>query len=213
VIALVVPVYKNFAGFANLMSAVDHEIYPIIIPNWGDNIGVSRGWNAGLKKALDIGADVTIISNDDAAPFAGTFQKLADNVGSFDLLSATNYKDSSEIHDGPEFDGHPDFSMFAVSTNDFVEKFGFFDENFSPAYFEDNDMARRILVAGGSYARMLSAGMFHEGSVTQNMDGPVVTSEMFERNRAYYTRKWGGWPMSETYTHPFNDPNKTIKDW
>jgi GT2 family glycosyltransferase len=212
VIALVVPVMKNFRGFTELMASIDEEVYPIIIPNWNDNIGVSRGWNAGLKRALKIGAEVTVISNDDVTVFAGTIEKLADNVGQFDLLSATNYRDCMEVS-GPEFDGHPDFSLFAVNTAEFIEKFGFFDENFSPAYFEDNDMARRILVGGGQYARMIQAGMFHEGSVTQNMDGPVVTSEMFEKNRAYYVKKWGGWPMSERYTHPFNDPDKTIKDW
>lgn len=211
-IALVVPVYKNFAGFANLMANIDEEVFPIIIPNWSDNIGVSRGWNAGLSRALEVGADVTIISNDDAYPYQGTVRKLVDNIDRFDLISATNYRDVPES-DEDSFDNHPDFSMFAVSTEQFVHKFGFFDENFSPAYFEDNDMARRILISGGSYGRMLNAGMHHVGSVTQNMDAPVVTSEMFEENRRYYIQKWGGNPLQEKYSHPFNDENRTIKDW
>lgn len=209
-IALVVPVYKNFAGFANLMASVDQEVVPVIIPNWENNIGVSKGWNAGLLRALNHGADITIISNDDVSLHPGTIRKLSQNIDRFDIISGTNRRDIAEV-DG--FDEHPDFSLFAVKTRSFVNKFGFFDENFSPAYFEDNDMARRVLVSGGSYGRMLNAGMYHVGSVTQNMDGPVVTSSMFETNRDYYIRKWGGQPMEEKFTYPFNDESKTIKDW
>lgn len=209
-IALIVPVYKNFAGFANLMRSVDHEIIPIIIPNWECNTGVSKGWNAGLKLARIYDAEISIIANDDVSFHAGTIRKLSENIDRFDIISGTNRRDESSV-DG--FDNHPDFSLFAVKTEQFIERFGFFDENFSPAYFEDNDMARRVLVSGGSYGRMLNAGMFHVGSVTQNMDGPVVTSPMFEANRQYYIRKWGGQPLQEKFTHPFNDESKTIKDW
>lgn len=212
-IALVVPVYKNFQGFAKLMASIDVEVFPVIVSNWEDNLGVSKAWNIGLRKALEVGAEVTIISNDDVFLYPGTLQKIVDNVGKFDILSAANYRDVSEVIDGPKFDEHPDFSFFAVNTKQFVDRFGFFDENFSPAYFEDNDMARRVYVFGGCYGRMLDAGMYHVGSVTQNMDGPVVTSEMFEANRRYYIQKWGGNPLQETYSRPFNDENRTIKDW
>lgn len=212
-IALVVPVYKNFQGFARLMESIDEEVLPIIVNNWDENRGVSKGWNIGLKIALGAGADITMISNDDVFVYPDSIRKIADNVDKFDVLSAANYRDVSEVVTGPQFDGHPDFSFFAVKTHDFIDKFGYFDENFSPAYFEDNDMARRILVSGGSYGRLLNAGMYHVGSVTQNMDAPVVTSEMFEANRRYYIQKWGGNPLQEKYSHPFNDENRTIKDW
>lgn len=209
-ISFIVPVMKNFRGFTELMESVDEEVRPIVIPNWVDNIGVSKGWNDGLRLAIDMGSEYAVVSNDDVILQRGTIHKIVMGLNDFDLVSAMNTRDGV-TYEG--YDEHPDFSCFAVKPEQFVEKFGWFDENFSPAYFEDNDMARRIIVAGGTYRRDLSAGMFHRGSITQNMDGPVVTSPMFERNRYYYVRKWGGWPGSETFTSPFNDDSKTIKDW
>lgn len=208
-ISVIVPVLKNFAGFAELMSSIDTEVYPIIIPNWNDNIGVSKGWNAGLKRSIEVECDHAIILNDDVILRPGTIEKIAYDSKA-DLVSATNLRDD-EVHNG--YDSHPDFSCFAVRPAEFVERFGWFDENFSPAYFEDNDMARRMIISGGVYTRDLSAGMMHKGSVTQNMDGPVVTSQMFERNREYYIRKWGGQPGKERFTSPFNDVSRDIKDW
>jgi GT2 family glycosyltransferase len=202
-IALVVPVMRNFLGFSKLMNSVDEEILPVIIPNWQENIGVSGGWNVGLQIAKENGAETTIISNDDVTFLPGTIKKLVAGIETCDLLSATNYKHSNEQLTG--FDEHPDFSCFIVKTLDFIDKFGWFDENFRPAYFEDNDMAYRIKLLGGRYARDLGAGMIHEGSVTQNMDGnPVVTSPMFEKNRAYYVKKWGGQPGEEKFLNAFN---------
>lgn len=209
-IAFIVPVMKNFHGFAELVESIDEEVRPIIIPNWNDNIGVSRGWNDGLSKAIDLGADYAVVSNDDVILERGTIRKMVMGLNDFDLVSAINTRD---VATAEGYDENPDFSCFAVKPKEFVDRFGWFDENFSPAYFEDNDMARRIFVAGGSYRRDLSAGMLHRGSVTQNMDGPVVTSPMFERNRAYYVKKWGGWPGSEVFTSPFNDESNSVKDW
>jgi len=211
VIALIVPVLKNFAGFAELAASIDREVKLVVVPNWTDNIGVSAGWNYGLRKAID--ADVAVISNDDVVFQPGMLTMLAQSMHVADVVSAVNIRDGGLPDTVFDFDEHPDFSCFAVKPKDFTDRFGWFDENFSPAYFEDNDMARRVKVGGGSYARNLRAGMLHKGSVTQNMDGPVVTSAMFEENRAYYVRKWGGQPMQETFTHPFNDESNSIKDW
>jgi GT2 family glycosyltransferase len=209
VIALIVPVLKNFAGFAELIHSVNREVLPIIIPNWGNNIGVSRGWNQGLYDAIDKEADYAVISNDDVVLRPGTVDKMVIGLNDFDLVSAVN-SDNESVYG---YDEHPDFSCFAVKPKEFIEKFGWFDENFSPAYFEDNDMARRMIVSGGTYRRDLNATMIHRGSVTQNMDSPIVTSDMFEENRAYYIKKWGGQPGSELYSSPFNDASRTIKDW
>jgi hypothetical protein len=42
VIALVVPVLKRFDLFTRLMASVDTEVYPVIVPNYEDNIGVEQ---------------------------------------------------------------------------------------------------------------------------------------------------------------------------
>lgn len=204
-LGMVVPVYKNFEGFASLMLSVDEPVLPIVIPNWQGNRGVSWGWNKGIVQAIEADCTHLLISNDDVALEPGTISKLLsaidlghDLVTPFDM---NKFPLTPEAH----YPETPDFACFLVKPKEFVEKFGYFDVMFSPAYFEDNDMAYRIKLAGGSAVSVSNAGMRHIGSVTQFWGGEqIVDSVMFERNRNYYAQKWGGWPGSEIYTQPFN---------
>lgn len=204
-IGLVVPVYKNFEGFADLMRTVDTPVVPIVIDNWRSNLGVSKSWNEGIRQAIGLGCDLTLICNDDILFYEGTIAKLRSAVWNcgFDLVTPVNVRDQA-LTNNLAMNEHPDFSCFMIQPESFTGKFGWFDENFTPAYFEDNDMAYRIKLAGGTYAARTDAGHFHQGSVTQNWGGQqVVTSTMFEANRQYYVRKWGGGPHNELYTIPF----------
>lgn len=213
-VALIVPVLVNFEGLTRLMASVDREVVPIVIPNYENNIGVSGGWNQGLERAYKANCHKAIVSNDDIVFEPGSIQTLLDSLGpGIDLMSMVNTRDYPERGSGSVHD--VDYSCFAVRPYDFLDKFGRFDEHFKPAYFEDNDMYYRIEVAGGMQRKNLNARMFHSGSVTQNWGGkPFVDSIQFEKNRAYYNTKWGGWPGNEKYTAPFNGiTGKTYKDW
>lgn len=206
-IALIVPVYKNFEGFTRLMASVDTEVTPVIIPNYDGNIGVSAGWNAGIRRAHEAGCDLSLICNDDVVLNPGTINRLRGYMYTRDLVTAVNLRD---YNSGFGLEDHPDFSCFMGWTEDYLPtgRFGEFDEAFTPAYFEDNDMAYRIKLAGGTMACAMSAGMYHAGSVTQNWGGQqVVTSPMFQQNQAYYVEKWGGTPGNELFTEPFGGTN------
>lgn len=207
VLGIAVPVMKNFKGFTELIASVDEAFIPIVVQNWSNNIGVSAGWNFGLRTAIAENIDYLLIPNDDVILHPATLYKLMGELQ--DKIFITGSAGSSV----EAYDEHPDFACFMVQPHKFVERYGWFDENFSPAYFEDNDMAYRIKLAGDKYIRRLDATFTHAGSVTQNMDGPVVSSAMFERNRAYYRTKWGADPLAEIYTHPFNDESKHPNDW
>jgi GT2 family glycosyltransferase len=99
---------------------------------------------------------------------------------------------------------HPNFAAFMLG-HACWESVGPFDEGFFPAYFEDNDYHRRIQLAGLRAVVHPPAMFYHFGSQTQNesVARPVVTSEMFERNRDRYVRKWGGLPGAERLAAPF----------
>lgn len=214
-IGLVVPVYVNFQGFAELMASVNQSVIPIVIPNWRENAGVSKGWNRGIHRAMTKRCDICFVINDDVVLETLTMGQMIHGIlDGHDLVTGYNTRD--ERHDGlgDKYLDTPDYSCFAIRPLPFIAKFGGFDENFSPAYFEDNDMAYRMKLSGGSGVKMLTAPFYHKGSVTQNWEGGlVVTHEMFRKNRAYYEQKWGGPPGEERFTNPFNDPNKTLKDW
>lgn len=212
-VVLAAPVLSNFKGFTELIASVDISVRPYVHPNWIENEGVSKGWNA----AIDFGqtADVVVICNDDIVFEPGCLSRLVDAVmgHQYDLVTAINTRDFSVHESAVGHEDEPDFSCFAIDPVIFLSKFGYFDEKFSPAYFEDNDMAYRIKQANGNYVKLLDARMHHAGSVTQNMGGnQVVTSPMFEQNRAYYISKWGGQPGEEKWSTPFNQ-HGSIKDW
>lgn len=212
-IGMVVPIYKNFPGFAELMQTVDHPVYPVIIDNWNINRGVARAWNLGLEVCLSRGISQALVVNDDILFREGTIDKLISDLESMTFTSALNDRDFVPT-ETREYEEQPEFSCFAVNVNDFVQTVGFFDEKIYPAYFEDNDMHYRMKLAGTPALRRKDAPVFHRGSVTQNWDGGmVVSSPQFEKNRLYYRTKWGGVPGEEKYTTPYGSPELTLKDW
>lgn len=217
-IGLCVPVLTNFEGFARLMQSVDMPVRPYVIPNWENNLGVSGGWNSGIRQAIGNYMDYLFVINDDIVMQSNSMRHMLWGMYNHDLITAFNTRDENYdypgLNDPARHIDSPDYSCFVIRPLEFTSRFGYFDENFAPAYFEDNDMAYRIKLAGGSDVKCTAAPMFHAGSVTQNWNGNlVVTHEMFRKNRAYYEQKWGGAPGEEKFSTPFNDPDLTIKDW
>jgi GT2 family glycosyltransferase len=213
-VMLAVPVMYNFKGFTELMHSVDISVRPFVIPNWEENIGVSKAWNNALDESHRSDAEVLIISNDDVVFEPGCLEKLvaAITVDDWDLATAVNTRDFPRYEDCAM--DEPDYACFAVDPIIFRSKYGYFDENFTPAYFEDNDMAYRISRSGGKQIKLPLARMYHKGSQTQFWNGErVVSHEMFRRNEGYYMAKWGGMPGKETYEVPFNDRTKQLNDW
>lgn len=115
-----------------------------------------------------------------------------------------------EIHDYGKVDagprGGPDFSCFLIS-KDCHDQFRF-DEHFIPAYCEDLDYHRRLMLAGEGqkifsvnlpylhYAAATRKGMSDQGRA--DLDRAIGLG-----SRVYYEKKWGGPVNQETYRAPF----------
>lgn len=203
---LIVPVMKNFKGFAQLMNSVDTAVVPIIINNWDNNIGVGPAWNRGIRLAHERDCENVVIVNDDVVMTPGLINDMVSCLtDEFVLVSPQNVTGVCHPHG-------LNFWCFAISST-FVDRFGYFDENFAPAYYEDDDMAYRIKLGGGKI-RTLDTFVYHQVQGTQDLDDePVVERGIWDRNLEYFTRKWGGPPNQERFKTPFRDPRKTIKDW
>lgn len=214
-IAIGVPTLNNFRGLAELFASLWGEEYtPLVVSNWVDNIGVSRAWNEILRTAILHNYDLVLIVNDDVVFRPSSFKSL---VASWDdrpqdAIMVTGCTDP-EVDMG--FAPAPDYSCFMVDPLNYVRQIGWFDENFTPAYFEDNDSHYRIKVAGYEAYRFNGATIMHKGSQTQNANPntPIVTPPMFEKNRAYYVEKWGGRPGEEKLKVPYGDTSKDWKYW
>ena len=94
-------------------------------------------------------------------------------------------------------------TLAAFNTRAFAEV-GPWDTNL-PQYFTDNDMYRRMRLAGWELAES-NLPMKHEGSQTIHSDTvrKLANNISFPIYRQYYIEKWGGEPGKETFETPFN---------
>jgi hypothetical protein len=233
-IGIVVPVLNYFKGFTDLALSIktkhNYKIY--VQPQYRAQVPLSAAWNKGSLQAFAEGCDYALVCNDDImfAPecidgmveqyellkkqgiIMVTPNNILGEIG--DAFNILNYK----LPEGqePSFSDHPNFSCFLIAP-EYFEKVGMFDENFAPAWYEDNDSHRRATLAGLREICTTAAPMVHIGGVTTHMMENNVGSG---GSQAYYIEKWGGIPEShplqaqkEHYLTPYNDPNLTIKDW
>jgi hypothetical protein len=102
--------------------------------------------------------------------------------------------------------GGPDFSCFLISRE--CHDCFRFDEHFTPAYCEDLDFHRRLLLAGEG-ARIFSVNLpfLHHGAGTlKAVDAPEharIEAAISAGSRTYYQKKWGGPVNQETFLAPF----------
>ena len=92
-----------------------------------------------------------------------------------------------------------------------VRTVGMFDENFYPAYYEDNDHFRRVALSTAKAVGVDNFKAIHGeapnwGSCTVNSDPTLQrkNSVTFTNLREYFVKKWGGEPGKETFGTPYN---------
>jgi hypothetical protein len=181
---------------------------------------VAGSWNAGAERALADGADyVAAIANDALLrdDCLDVLIAFGERSGA-DLWSGISFNNRTEIDASLATDG-ADFTcfMFRPST---IQRFGWFDPNFKPAYFEDNDYYARVVLGGGDCRVVHAAQFYHHGSMTIRHDPAAAhhVNYWFGRNRAYFQRKWGvAQPaacreqvFARYYHHPFNDAARSL---
>lgn len=175
------------------------------------NLGVAASWNRIITTAWSRGYDFVYIGSNDTTLGPGTLKALVE-------------MDKPE----PECVWMVNQFNFWCLRLSAVPKIGLVDENFMPAYFEDNDYQRRIKLAGlecvcmGSSSfekngRMVPAvSSNHLGSQTIRSDQEyaIHNSNTFNNgNRNHYIMKWGGPLGAEKFSVPYNEPANPINWW
>lgn len=154
------------------------------------NIGVGPAWNLMARRELTSDDVRLLICGDDVVLHEDTIAGLER------VMEETDADFVSALC-------QHNFSCFMMRARLF-EKIGYFDENFCPAYFEDNDFSYRMRLANICTA---TAGSFeHVGSATLKAFTPEQTEEhhgSFRALQTYYIRKWGGEPGKEAHIFPF----------
>lgn len=211
--ALIVNVLNRFDLFTRMAYSIDESLRLFVIDNYNHNRGCGAGWNEGMLRAKEAGYKYALISNDDVEFHPGALLSLYKTLK--ESRAGVVSANPNAVFGSQGVIGGIDFCCFAVDIDQIFHRCGTFDENFHPAYFEDNDMHRRMILAGVECLIDTNAVVTHHGSQTQYFDrnNPVVPPHMFEDNRRYFIEKWGGSPGQETHSTPFGDPNLTIRDW
>lgn len=181
---------------------------------------VAGAWNFGCHRALELPTDyIAIVANDtqlkpDCLDRLVSFGEESDA----DLWSGISYNNRDMIDASSVTDG-ADFTCFMIRPET-LKRFGQFDPNYKPAYFEDNDYYARIILGGGKCCVVHAAQFFHHGSLTIRTDAEMAhhVNYWFSHNREYFSRKWGvplprntrEEVLRDYYHHPFNDGSKSL---
>jgi hypothetical protein len=189
-------------------------ISEMIIYKTDFNIGVSRGWNFVMRNHLDT---YCLICGDDSYFEAGSLEKLSEKMKTTDMLSKVfiNFM-LRHVTEGVASSG---FISFIVTANT-IDKIGYFDENIYPAYYEDIDLWRRIILSKESVSSMEDVFILHgddtlRDSCTMYSVTPDYRSKMRVcdgRNAVYFHQKWNSRDIEESFPYPFNNPMYNIKD-
>jgi len=183
---------------------------------------LSRAWNKGIRKGFERGARYVIVSNLDSI-----FHPLCiDNLAACAEKEANAIVWSASRWNTPATFPHVklestlrsdiDWSCYMVDQRLF-EVVGEFDEGFRPAYLEDEDMCRRMVLKGVRGVRSRAAYFLHQeaGTIRGLFECPQAdiasSAAVLKHLRACitanderYLRKWGGRYGTEKFTVPFD---------
>lgn len=161
------------------------------------NLGFSGSVNQIVKQNTDV--PYWIILSCDWHPNPNQLKKLAERVEQpfTAMLCDTTQNGYSAM----------------VFTADLIKKVGMMDENFFPAYYEDNDHRYRMKLVGLQW-EMFPLSYKHKVSSTlkSRKEFKVKNKTTFQKNFEYYVKKWGGIPGAEKFKSPFN-VGGTIDYW
>jgi GT2 family glycosyltransferase len=171
---------------------------------------LAKAWNTGLELLFKT-YDYVLVSNLDVM-FTGNldvklregFDQMARHEGEdvTGIIAATYTKDVMSMHTPlistsyiPVKHGDGSFSCYMISKKMF-EDVGYFDENFKPAYFEDDDYLERAKAQGYMPMRREDASFWHYGQGTVQNDKELSKeyATFMQKNLEYYKKKHKGVP-------------------
>lgn len=170
---------------------------------------LAAAWNDIMNFGIDYEFDYVIIANDDVTPHANSIEALV--TAAIKQLDIGMWNGSGNQTKGV---GGNSYSFFLLHKWAYAIV-GEFDENFRPAYFEDNDYDYRVKLAGLIREEVSACTFDHIGSATMNSmptERKVHHHASFVANKQHYIRKWGGEPGKEQFKVPFERPIFDIAD-
>lgn len=208
-----IAVVNRFTLDASKRSWLDNICAEVIV---NDKNILARAWNVGITRALERGARYVLVINLDILFHQGFLLNLinfAERQPQVLLWSGVDWPELKPIEQAP-LDGPPISSVHMscfLCDQRLFQLVGTFDENFIPAYHEDNDMGYRIKLAGQKTLSTPAAVYRHFDRMTLKCaaeagqtDFLIETQYGMDASLKYYRKKWGGLPGEETFKVPFD---------
>jgi GT2 family glycosyltransferase len=152
-----------------------------------ENLGVAKSWNIIMDYADKLDATHVLMLNDDI------------------YLGKTEHEIKMLIRNNENVDFINSFYNWCsyILKVEAWKIAGKFDEDFFPAYFEDNSFDYKMTLSGRkkTWTSFLDP-LVYRNSMTIAKD-PALNNR-FEHNRQLYIRMWGGIPTEEKYITKFN---------
>jgi GT2 family glycosyltransferase len=162
----------------------------VIVINNRFNAGFAGAINQIIKQNVD--CNYWFITNDDWHVVPGELKRLATRL---------QYEFTGVLCEGGDLNGYSAFVM----SDEMVSRVGLMDENFYPAYCEDNDHRYRMKLAGLTWDRFpLEAEHVISSTLHSRKEFEERNKYTFSQNIKYYIEKWGGDRGMEVFTTPFN---------
>ncbi len=184
---------------------------------WDGARSVAGAWNQGIFKAMQDGCNYFLVMACDCYWHPGAINTLFDYMlspASRNVLAASGhcYRGGPVLTEPVEGCDCTGFML----RQDTIERIGWFDERFKPAYYEDNDYCTRIVQSGHTCKVVPTARFEHPGSFTVQNDPEAAhhVGHWYEKNKARFKAKWGTdkIPVSDEdcrtrcFKRPWNDP-------
>lgn len=169
----------------NWLNQVDNPNHEVVFPS--ENLGVAKSWNT-LLDSIYKEHDYALILNDDI--YLGLDKKYIEAL-------IERYQ-SQVLLTNPI-----DWCVFLMPKSTYIEN-GKFDEQFYPAYCEDNDYVYRLKLKGQKVFKTPDLiPSIHRASMTLERDYTLQTA--YHENKEKYIEKWGGAPDFELFKKPYNN--------
>jgi len=165
-------------------------------------------WNWGLKSLWALSKEPVLVLNNDVEIHPQMYSWL--RMLGMPFLTGVGVDDKSQMKPYPLYanddtpNPHPDFSAFMIRKS-VVDKVGWFNEEYYPAYAEDCDYHIRMHKAGIN-AYSIDFPFYHESSSTMKHCSPQEKFSIekgAEANRERFKAQYGCYPGSEEYQKLF----------
>lgn len=163
---------------------------------------LAKAWNLGLHHLFDNGYDNVLIINQDVLIKTAMIERMEEYIEEYGIVSArpvakvmdyvTEYT-NREVRNIKH--GDQSFSCFMISKEAF-EHIGDFDEEFKPAYFEDNDYLERAWKLHYNPQQLLHTVCYHNPQTTVKTDRELAEAypTFMQKNLERFKEKWGKVP-------------------